>query len=108
MRVRRREQAAHEAGQLALDTVEAHADQQWFAAALLRVKAASYAADTFSSEHVWALLDVDKIGPPPEPRALGAVFRRAVRDGLIEATNEWVRGTRPDSHGRPVRIWRRR
>lgn len=44
--------------------------------------------------------------PLAEPRAMGAVMRRAAARGICEATSETRRSTRAACHARPVRVWR--
>lgn len=47
------------------------------------------------------------IGDPPNPNVIGAVFRTAKRQGLIRYTGEQVLSTRPETHGRYIRVWER-
>jgi hypothetical protein len=43
---------------------------------------------------------------PREPRALGPIFIKAQRAGLIEPTGAFHRTTRPSAHRSPQREWR--
>ena len=54
--------------------------------------------DTLTADDVW-----DLIGPPPEPRALGAVMRDCTS---IEATTDFVLSRRRSRHRAPIRVWR--
>jgi hypothetical protein len=46
------------------------------------------------------------VGDPPNPNAMGAVFRSAARAGLITCTG-WQTSKRPERHGAVIREWRR-
>lgn len=49
----------------------------------------------------------DLVGDPPaHGDAMGAVFRKAHRSGLITCSG-FTTSTRPDAHGRALRTWRR-
>lgn len=39
--------------------------------------------EQFTSDDVWELLAMDEIPSPPEPRALGPVMQRMIREKLI-------------------------
>lgn len=42
------------------------------------------------------------MGPPPHDNCYGAIFH----DKRFVATGERVRSTRPEAHGREIRVWR--
>ena len=42
------------------------------------------------------------MGEPPHPNCYGAIFH----DKRFKATGERVRSTRPEAHGREIRVWR--
>ncbi len=44
----------------------------------------------------------DVMGTPPHPSCFGAIFK----DKRFKATGERVRSTRPEAHGREIRVWR--
>ena len=44
----------------------------------------------------------DVMGPPPHPSCYGAIFN----DKRFVTTGERVRSTRPEAHGREIRVWR--
>ncbi len=48
--------------------------------------------------------DVMKLTPPPHDNCYGAIFK----DKRFVATGERVRSTRPEAHGREIRVWRLR
>ena len=57
---------------------------------------------SFTTDEVWATGMV----PPPEPRALGNVLKRAAALGLIARTDRFVPTKRKSRHGAPVAVWR--
>lgn len=60
----------------------------------------------FTTDNVWRWLEVRDIDPPRDPRAMGAAIRRAKKDGVIEATGEYRKSTRPACHRRPIPVYR--
>jgi hypothetical protein len=60
----------------------------------------------FFGDDVWAILARRGIPFPREPRALGPIFIKAQRAGLIEPTGAFHRTTRPSAHRSPQREWR--
>lgn len=100
-----------EKGQLALDAalhqVETNADQTWFNSALEAVRRVSTRLKAFTTDHVWkVLVEEMKAGAPREPRALGAVMRRAMVLGYCNGTNTTMKSTRPECHRRPIMVYR--
>ena len=59
----------------------------------------------FTTDRLW--WEVDTLPAPRDPRAMGAVLRKAQGLGLIENTDERHISTRPQNHKRPITIWRR-
>lgn len=57
----------------------------------------------FTTDDLWKFLIV---GAGVEPRAMGAVIKRAVREKIIVWTGRMKIGTRPEAHGRPIKVWR--
>ncbi|KKL09646.1 hypothetical protein LCGC14_2563800 [marine sediment metagenome] len=51
-----------------------------------------------TSDDVHFIMDVDY---PPHPNCVGAIFA----DKRFMATGERVRSTRPEAHGREIRVW---
>jgi hypothetical protein len=85
--------------------VHEHADPAWLAQAYSAIQHLCAQRFSFTSDDVWALLDARNVPAPREPRALGAVMRQAARDGLLEASGEYVQSERSECHNRPVAIW---
>lgn len=61
--------------------------------------------DTFITEdfRIWA--SCNGLDEPQEPRAYGAVIRRAVKSGMIVATGNYRQTTNIKSHSRPMMVW---
>lgn len=89
------------AADLAIVRVAQHAPDGWLAAAVDVVADICRRRSKFTTDDIW-----DRVGEPPEPRAMGAVMRQAQRDGLCETTGSYEPSRRVECHGRPVRVWR--
>lgn len=99
--------AARAATDEAIERVERHANENWTAAAFGVVVWVAERRPEFTTDPVWAVLerrypDVQT----HEPRALGAVIKKAVREGVIEATDRTHKSVRPECHRNPKAIWR--
>ncbi|MCK9250668.1 MAG: hypothetical protein M0P31_17025 [Solirubrobacteraceae bacterium] len=92
----------------AIDQAEANAPAEWSAQArrALWTLVRDHPGRLLTTDEVWSQLDWAGAGPPPEPRALGAVMRAAWKAGVIEPTEDYRPSNRPDCHRRPVRVWR--
>lgn len=99
-------QSAKAAADEAIARVEAAAYQSWIFKARRAVRFLARQNAEFTSEEVWALLAQHNIDPPREPRAMGAVFRTMKAAGVIKSTGIYRAGSRVESHGRPVMVWR--
>lgn len=91
------------AGQLSMDQAWNAADLDWLTAAREILRTLVEDGAPFTSEDVWALLELRGVSTP-EPRALGALFKSAAQAGAIRRVG-WVTGTRVVAHGRPVAQW---
>lgn len=97
-----------EARDEAIDRVERNADEEWRDAAYRCVERAVRNGDAeITSDLIWAYLhayywDIHT----HDPRAMGAVFRRAQKEGLIVRTDRTRPSTRKECHLREIRIWR--
>jgi len=89
----------------AIAQVEANADREWKTAALNAVRWLAANRVEFTSDDVWRLLPHQSAATTHEPRALGAVMRKAARDGLVRKTDRVVNSTRVECHARPVAVW---
>jgi hypothetical protein len=88
----------------AIDQAEDHAHAEWLAFALLTVKHLALLGSEFTTDAVWERLDHYGV-TTHEPRAMGAVIKRAVRDGLIVPTGRYVKSARKVNHARPIPVW---
>lgn len=88
----------------AIERVTDHADSAWLALAFDAVVGLAFDRESFTTDDVWHRLD--GVNPPHEPRAMGSVMKRAQREGVIEATKDFIPTTRPQAHAAPVRVWR--
>lgn len=89
----------------ALARVEANADESWKQTASLVVYLVARQNEYLTSDDVWHGLEGATVSTH-EPRAMGAILKRAAKDGIIAATDDWRVSSRPECHGRPVRVWR--
>lgn len=85
----------------AIDRVEANADSEWADRALDAVRAVARRKATFIVDEVWQELGEE----PKEPRAMGAVIRRAASEGVIVATPKYEPSERVTAHRNPRRVW---
>jgi hypothetical protein len=84
--------------QLALVRVERHADPAWLEAAYQALLRCARTRESFISDDVWEY----GLERTREDRALGAVFIRAKRAGLIEKTDRTRPSVRSHLSGKPV------
>lgn len=86
----------------ALSRVEAGTPLSWTVQARNAMRAIVGRGEPFTSDVLWGEVNTR----PPEPRAMGAIFQWAMEQGMIERTGLTVASTRPEAHGRPVRVWK--
>ena len=91
---------------IALAKVTAHADPAWLEVAAFGVRQLAASRDVFTTDDVWEWLDRNTPLRPHEPRAMGAVMRRAGTDGTIEPSGLYQQSEREECHNRPVMLWR--
>ena len=88
----------------AIAAASAKADRAWLRAAMAAVRHLATVLDEFTTDHVWACLPNDV--RTHEPRAMGAVMRDAMKEGVIAPLDRYEMSTRPACHCRPVRVWK--
>jgi membrane protein involved in colicin uptake len=83
------------------------ANQAWKDACYEAIKEACRRWDTFTSEDVNDILDELEVHTH-EPRAMGAMMRKAQADGYCQPTSEFVPSHRTTSNSYTKRVWKRR
>ena len=63
---------------------------------------------TFTSDDVWSWMENRGMPTPANRSALGPIMRALATDGTIVSTGEWRNSHRPETHTRPLRVWRLR
>lgn len=91
---------AEQARDQAIQQVEDNADTDWMRQALAAVKWCAHYHGLFTTDEVWTMLPEVR-----EPRALGAVMRKAQKAGWIRPTDRVRNSSRVECHARPVRVW---
>lgn len=84
-----------------LAQVEANADTDWKSEALAAIESLAMTRAEFTTDDVWAVLTTST----HEPRALGALMRRASRNGWIRRTDRVRISVRAACHKRPIAVW---
>lgn len=87
-----------------LAQVETNADVAWLSHALSAVWWAASAYPAITTDEVWRRIS----WTPREPRAMGSVMKRAVREGWIEPMREYRKSKRTNCNHRPVLVYRSR
>ncbi len=81
------------------------ADPRWRGLADEAVRQIVEECDEFTTDEVWTRVNLTGVSGG-DPRGMGAVMDAAMTAGLIARTAKTVKSTRPECHGRPVRVWR--
>jgi len=89
----------------AIDRVERNAPGDWKKIALKAVKWRAKKGVPFTTDEVWADLEGANVEPPKEPRAMGAIMRKAVSEGVIVSTDKTKISQKGTNNKRPVRVW---
>ena len=98
-------EAARKARDRALKTVEENASETWKVRASDAVFDCALKYDLFIVDQVWQQLEEGDM-PGNDNRAMGAVMRRAVKEGFIAPTEMYRPSDRVTSHKVPRRIWK--
>jgi hypothetical protein len=92
----------------ALQRVEEHADPDWKTLAYEVLVDLCRTGDEWTTDDFWLRM---RLRHPDvtthEPRALGALIRRLLRDGMAEKTGRFGESTRPEAHRAIVFYYRR-
>lgn len=91
----------------AIERADAHADPDWKDLAYSAVRTCACENYDFTADDVWELLwrSHSPQATTHEPSALGPVFLRASRDGMIQKTGH-VRASRHPRRHRDLTVWR--
>ncbi len=88
-----------------LDAVAANAGEEWITHALDAIRSAALIYSELTVDQVWPYVTE----AVHDRKAMGAAMRRAAMAQLIERQHgEFRISERPDTHGRPVALWRSR
>jgi len=90
--------------QPAIDQSYGNANEDWRAAAIRCLRHAAKIHDEFTSDEVLVLLDAETV-ETHNLMALGGIFLRAKREGLIETTGKY-RQTRISRRHRKLTVWK--
>lgn len=88
----------------ALRRVENAANEAWKAQAIETLRSLARTQEYIVSDDVWNA-GLPKSGTT-ETRALGAIFIKAKKEGLIEKTDRFKTSTQEGCHKMDVRVWR--
>ena len=87
----------------ALNVVQLHAAKEWWVQAERALHRLCLRQSHLTSEDLWR--EIPREYRTHEPKAIGAILRKAA--GLwISPTTTYVKGTRKESHSRPILRWR--
>lgn len=78
----------------------------WLRAAVQAVTDIASVSEKFTTDDVWAELESRGVDAPRERRVMGSAMRVAKQAGVCRSAGEWRASTRPESHSRPVMVWR--
>lgn len=95
------EQAGIEARDAAMRRVDQHADPDWKTRAQTVAQHVARTQATFTADDLWAHIE-----KPREPRALGPVMKRLVKEGFAEPTGRHIPSRIPEHHRCPLREYR--
>jgi len=98
--------AALETRDAAVDAAGANADVTWFQQAYQAVENLAHSRHRFIVDDVWKVLAQMGVEKPVEARAMGAVLRRAQREGIIEPTGGLRRSAQVQCHGNRRQVWK--
>lgn len=107
---RARAQAGKDAGMASVAAAQDRRDPTWGARMLELLRVLATTRAEFISDDLWALVEETEpklaAGPDVKPKALGAVFLRAAREGLIQRTDRTQTSHYATRHLSPVPVWR--
>lgn len=87
----------------AVTRVASNADPEWIEHTLHVIWCLAVAQDEITTDDIWQT--IGDVAATHEPRALGAVMKKAAAKGWVSPTDRYRPSSRPACHARPVRIW---
>ena len=90
---------------IAMEQVEENANEEFKRVAFKSIQTFALNKETITANDVWASLDLLGI-TTHDNRALGPIFKKAAKYGLIEKTNTTTKSNRCSRHCGDVRVWR--
>lgn len=99
-------QHGEQLAQQGMATAIANAGKTWQEIATETVLTVARLNMTFTADDIWAWFDSHNLPQPPTRQALGAVLNQLSRAKQIVATGQWSNSARPETHTRPLRVWR--
>ena len=78
----------------------AHQRSRWSRLATAAMDSLAFEGMPFTSDDLR-----ERVGDPPTPNLLGAVFSRAAKEGAIARTSEIKTSSRPSAHARRLPVW---
>lgn len=87
----------------AMATVAANTHPEWVKLAVGAVQHLADLGPAFSTDEVWERLEATGAPRPHDPRALGPVMKRAVKDRMISPTGNYTKSRR--RHASPIPLY---
>lgn len=92
--------------EMAVERAQSNANREWLSEAEAAVEVLIKQGRPFSTDSVWELLSHFQV-QTHEPRAMGAVIRKFVKQGRLDHVG-YQKTLRQESHRRPISVWRPR
>lgn len=96
--------AARKARDEAIRRVSDHAGTEWLDAAKAALVSVAKSRAEFIADQIWET----GLAKPSEARALGAVVRWALAEGVISDSGRYSKSAQPGLHCSPRKVWRSR
>ena len=93
--------AARKARDEAIRRVSDHAGTQWLEAAKSALVSVAKSRPEFIADQIWEA----GLSKPSEARALGAVVRWALTEGIISDSGRYSKSAQPGLHCSPRKVW---
>jgi len=92
---------AKQLGQEGMARALANSKDAWRKEAMQAIKLCAKGYASFTATEFRALCKTQ----PHSPGAIGAVFQKAAKEGIIIPTGEYRQSSLPSTHGRPQKVW---